>query len=51
LCIWGEAGSVEAEGYAGLHRGHSYGSRNQEGEMLVEFFVAMSLIAANTGFQ
>ena len=40
----------EADGYHGVHGGNGFGSRNMEGELLLEFACAMDLVIANTMF-
>ena len=37
----------EADGYHGVHGGNGIGSRNMEGELLLEFACAMDLVIAN----
>ena len=37
----------EADGYHGVHGGKEFGSRNMEGELLLEFACAMDLVIAN----
>jgi len=39
------------DGFEGVHGGKGYGSRNEEGEMLLEFADAMQLVILNTWFQ
>ena len=34
----------EADGYHGVHGGNGFGSRNMEGELLLEFACAMDLV-------
>jgi hypothetical protein len=38
-------------GFEGVHRGFGYGSRNQEGESILNFALAYDLIIANTLFR
>ena len=45
----GHVGKVP-DGFEGVHGGHGYGKRNVEGEMLLEFAVAMDLVVGNTFF-
>jgi hypothetical protein len=45
----GHVGKVP-DGFEGVHGGHGYGKRNAEGEMLLEFAVAMDLVVGNTFF-
>jgi hypothetical protein len=40
----------EVDGFDKVHGGHGFGSRNLEGEMLLEFADAMDLAVANTWF-
>lgn len=40
----------EADGFEGVHGGNGFGKRNKEGEMLLEFAVAMDLVVSNTYF-
>src|SRR5450432_315163 len=40
----------KAEGFEGVHGGKGFGSRNLEGEMLLEFADSMSLVITNTWF-
>ena len=40
----------ESDGYHGVHGGNGFGSRNLEGELLLEFACAMELVIANTLF-
>lgn len=40
----------ESEGFKGVHGGHGYGKKNMEGEMMLEFSVAMDLVVSNTFF-
>lgn len=42
---------AETDGFEGVHGGHGFGSRNVEGEMLLEFTDAMDLVVANTWFK
>ena len=39
-----------SDGFEGVNGGHGYGKRNTEGEMLLEFAVAMDLVVGNTFF-
>jgi hypothetical protein len=39
------------DGFEGVHYGHGFGSRNVEGEMLLEFADSMELVVANTCFK
>jgi len=39
------------DGFDGVHGGNGYGKRNTEGEMLLEFAMAMDLIVCNTFFK
>ena len=39
------------DGFEGVHGGYGYGTRNVEGEMLLEFADAMDLAVANTWFK
>ena len=41
----------EVNGFEGVHGGYGFGSRNVEGEMLLEFADAMDLVVANTWFK
>ena len=41
---------AEADGFEGVHEGRGFGSRNAEGEMMLEFAQALDLIVANTWF-
>src|SRR5664279_4742913 len=41
----------EGNGFEGVHGGYGFGSRNVEGEMLLEFADAMDLVVANTWFK
>src|SRR6187399_2468777 len=45
----GHVGKVQ-DGFEGVHGGHGFGKRNAEGEMLLEFAVAMDLVVGNTFF-
>ena len=40
----------EADGYHGMHGGNGFGSRNMQGELLLEIACAMDLVNANTMF-
>ena len=40
-----------ADGYEGVHGGHGFGTRNREGERLLEFADGADLIVCNTHFQ
>jgi hypothetical protein len=42
---------AEKDGFGGIHGGYGYGTRNTEGEMLLEFADAMDLAVANTWFK
>ena len=42
---------ARVDGYEEVHGGNGYGTRNVEGEMLLEFADAMELAVANTWFQ
>ena len=42
---------AECDGYEGVHGGQGYGSRNVEGEMVLDFAVSMDLMVANTFFK
>ena len=46
----GHVGAV-IDGYEGVHGGHGFGSRNTEGEMVLEFADAMDLAVLNTWFK
>ena len=46
----GHVGS-NADGCEGVHEGHGYGVRNEEGEMLLEFAVALDMVVSNTFFK
>jgi hypothetical protein len=54
LFIWGDlnrhVGSIRA-GFDGVHGSFGYGSRNQEGEGILNFTLAYDLFAANTLFR
>nr|GEU82042.1 retrovirus-related Pol polyprotein LINE-1 [Tanacetum cinerariifolium] len=39
-----------ADGYAGVHRGFSFGDRNEEGRSILEFDTAHDLVVANSFF-
>jgi len=41
----------ETDGYQGVHGGYGYGSRNLEGELVLEFADARALVVANTWFK
>jgi hypothetical protein len=41
---------AEVDGFEGIHGGHGFGSRNTEGEMLLEFADAVDLAVGNTWF-
>ena len=41
----------KADGFEEVHGGEGYGDRNMEGEMLLEFAVAMGLVVVNTWFR
>nr|GEV70626.1 hypothetical protein [Tanacetum cinerariifolium] len=45
----GHIGAV-ADGYAGVHRGFSFGDRNEEGRSIIEFDTAHDLVVANSFF-
>src|SRR4029077_8182218 len=45
----GHVGS-DPGGYRGVHGGNGYGTRNAEGEVILEFAVAMDLVISNTFF-
>jgi hypothetical protein len=45
----GHVGSTRV-GFDGVHEGFGYGSRNQEGENILNFALAYDLIVANTIF-
>ena len=38
----------EADGYHGVHGGNGFGSRNMEGDLLLEFACAMDLVILQT---
>ena len=40
----------KADGYEGIHGGKGYGSRNKEGESLLEFAMANNMVVTNTHF-
>ena len=40
-----------SDGFEGIHGGFGYGTRNTEGEMLLELADAMDLVVANTWFK
>jgi hypothetical protein len=42
---------VNIEGYEGVHGGFGFGMRNEEGERVLEFCDAMSMVVANTLFK
>ena len=42
---------AQADGYEGVHGGYGFGSRNVEGEMLLEFADAMALVVSNTCYK
>jgi len=42
---------MESNGFKGVHGGNSYGARNIEGEMLLEFAEAKQLVVLNTAFK
>ena len=46
----GHVGS-EAMGYEGIHGGWGYGTRNAEGERILEFALAMNMVICNTAFK
>jgi hypothetical protein len=46
----GHVGSTRV-GFDGVHRGFEYGSRNQEGEGILNFALTYDLIVANTFFR
>jgi hypothetical protein len=46
----GHIGSTRVS-FDGVHGGFRYGSRNQEGEGILNFFLAYDLIVANTLFR
>ena len=41
----------EADSYEGTHGGHSFGRKNLEGELLLEFADARDLVVANTWYK
>ena len=45
----GQVGEM-ADGYSGVHGGYGYGSRNMEGELVLEFADARELVITNTWF-
>ena len=46
----GHIGTTSA-GFEAVHEGFGYGSRNQEGEKVLDFVVAFDLMIANTFFR
>ena len=46
----GHVGTISA-GFEAVHGGFGYGSRNQEGEKVLDFAVAFDLMIANTFFR
>ena len=41
----------DADGFEGVHGGYSFGVRNAEGEMLLEFAEGAEMLVANTRFK
>ncbi|MDL1135817.1 hypothetical protein PS057_20960 [Yersinia pestis] len=41
----------DVDGYIGVHGGHGYGNRNEEGKNILEFSVAYDLMVTNTFFR
>ena len=41
----------QGDGFQGVHGGHGFGTRNIEGEMLLEFADSMDMLLANTFFR
>ena len=50
LFVCGDMNRHEADGHHGVHGGNGFGSRNMEGELLLEFACAMDLVIASTMF-
>jgi len=42
---------LEAGGYEGVHGGHGFGDRNEEGSNLLEMAEGLDLVVVNTCFQ